>query len=459
VLTDASDYSVTVNSALGTINPALLTVTAVAVTKTYDGTSAADGTPLITAGQLFGTDSGVFTESFGTVHAGTGLTLTPTGTITDGNGGADYTVTYVPVTTGVIDPRPVIVTGTRVYDGGTDASSSILTITNVLSGDTVDVAGGTGVVASRNVGNETLTSFGTLTLGGASAGDYTVVGGSGAVTITPEPITVTAVGGSKVYDGTTAGPGTPIVTAGTVFGPDSGEFTESYGSPNAGSGIVLTPTGTVADGNGGGNYTITFVPVPAGTITPRPVDLTGTRPFDGLPDAPGNILTVVNNIDGGNLTISGTGTLISPAVGNEPIIAFGSLTLGGSAAGNYTFVGGSGNVLVTPTPNYWSRRDQTVAGVGLDPYVDVSSTGGYLLPEPGQNGLTTCLAENFYVDGDGVQRPLCHLRPDQTRGIIIGAISQFDMSAYPSKVATQDNYPPLDTAQMRRDLYRRLRNK
>lgn len=460
VLTDASDYNVTLVTAPGTITPALLTVSAVPTTKTYDGTGTSPGTPVITSGQLYGTDTGSFTQTYGTVHAGTGLTLTPSGTIADGNGGKDYTVTYVPITTGVIDPLPIVVTGTRVYDGATDAASGILTITNVLPGDTVNVVSGTGVLASRNAGTEALTSFGTLTLGGASANDYTVVGGSGSVLVTPLAITITAVGSTKVYDGTDTSPGTPVITSGRLVSGDTGSFTETYGSPNAGTGIVLTPGGTVNDGNGGNNYTVTFVDA-AGTIDQRPVVLTGIRPFDGTTAAPGSILTVVNNIDGKNLTISGTGTLVSPAVGNEAITAFGTLMLGGSAARNYTFVGGSGSVLVTPIPatvNIATRYDQTVAGMGLDPYVDRNSIDGILLPEPGQSGLGACFIESWYIADDGRPRPICRWTGSDFRGAILGPRGRLDTSGYLITAAVFEP-PPQSSIERSHALYRQLRNK
>ena len=151
VLTDASDYTVTLQNALGTINPALLTVTAVPNTKGFDGTDSAAGTPIITSGQLFATDTGSFTETYSTIHAGTGLTLTPTGTITDGNGGADYIVTYVPLTKnspgvgpngpGIITPEALTisaVTDTKTYDGTTISTGTpLITVGTLFNGDSL----------------------------------------------------------------------------------------------------------------------------------------------------------------------------------------------------------------------------------------------------------------------------------------------------------------------------------
>jgi len=45
-------------------------------------------------------------------------------------------------------------------------------------------------------------------------------------------------------------------------------FTETFYTPGAGSGVTLTPAGSVNDGNGGNNYAVTFVTDTTGQITP-----------------------------------------------------------------------------------------------------------------------------------------------------------------------------------------------
>src|SRR5207245_2558656 len=92
---------------------------------------------------------------------------------------------YKPITDGSIDPLAVNLFGTRPFDGGASANSTILTITNLIPGDQVTVGGSTGTVISPAVGDETITNFTGLTLGGPSSGDYTLVGATGIVRITP----------------------------------------------------------------------------------------------------------------------------------------------------------------------------------------------------------------------------------------------------------------------------------
>ena len=81
-----------------------ITVTATTDTKTYDGTTSSAAIPTITTGTLAGTDTGAFTQTFDTANVGTGKTLTPAGSVSDGNGGANYAITFVNDTTGVDQP-------------------------------------------------------------------------------------------------------------------------------------------------------------------------------------------------------------------------------------------------------------------------------------------------------------------------------------------------------------------
>src|SRR5205807_2396051 len=93
----------TTASTTANVTRRLLTVTAVTKAKEYDGTTAATGAvPAITTGSLAASDTASFTETFADRNVGTGKRLSPAGSVSDGNGGNNYSVTYVPVHTGVI---------------------------------------------------------------------------------------------------------------------------------------------------------------------------------------------------------------------------------------------------------------------------------------------------------------------------------------------------------------------
>jgi hypothetical protein len=91
------------------INPATLTITAAANTKTYDGTTSAVATPTVAGLQGFDSVTGL-AETYDTRNAGTGKTLTVSAYIVnDGNAGANYSVNTVASSTGVINPATLTV--------------------------------------------------------------------------------------------------------------------------------------------------------------------------------------------------------------------------------------------------------------------------------------------------------------------------------------------------------------
>jgi hypothetical protein len=85
-----------------TVTARPITVTAVTSTKVYDGTTSSTATPTITSGSLTTGDTAAFAESYDNASIGTGKTLTPVGTVNDGNSGDNYAVTFVTNTTGTI---------------------------------------------------------------------------------------------------------------------------------------------------------------------------------------------------------------------------------------------------------------------------------------------------------------------------------------------------------------------
>ena len=162
-----------------------ITVVAVASVRMYDGTIASSGVPVLESGFIVDGDSGSFTQNFETKHTGTGKTMIPTGSVTDGNGGNNYAITFVPAAVG---------------------------------------------------------------------------------TITAKPITVTAVAATKAFDGNTSSSGIPFVDPPLIIG-DFPSFFQTYDTPAAGTGKTITPAGIADDGNGGSNYSYTFVSVDTGVIT------------------------------------------------------------------------------------------------------------------------------------------------------------------------------------------------
>ncbi|TRZ76714.1 MAG: HYR domain-containing protein, partial [Bacteroidetes bacterium] len=159
-----------------TVSPKPITVTAVTASKTYNGTIASASVPTISPALPAG-DTPAFIQVYNNKKAGTGKTLVPSGSVNDGNGGHNYAVTYVNVTTGVINPLAIVGSITaedKEYDGKTNAVILIRSLTGVISGDMLSYVGGTANFDTPAAGtNKTVTATG-LYLSGADALNYTV---------------------------------------------------------------------------------------------------------------------------------------------------------------------------------------------------------------------------------------------------------------------------------------------
>src|SRR5262249_12531845 len=105
-----NNYTVATTAAAGSISQRAITVTAQTNSKTYDGTTSAAAAPTLTVGSIATGDTAAFTEVYADKNAGTGKTLTPTGAVNDGNGGANYAVTFANNTTGAIAAKAITIT-------------------------------------------------------------------------------------------------------------------------------------------------------------------------------------------------------------------------------------------------------------------------------------------------------------------------------------------------------------
>ena len=151
--TDKANYTITSTATgKGTISKANLTLTAEDVTKTYDGTTAVTGGTLkVKSGTLYtaqGDSMSGGTFAFTDKNAGTGKTVTVTGaTISDGNSGNNYNVTYADNTTSTINKAELTATFdaiSKTYDGttaDTQASRTATNVSGVVTGETVGVTG------------------------------------------------------------------------------------------------------------------------------------------------------------------------------------------------------------------------------------------------------------------------------------------------------------------------------
>ena len=225
------------------------------------------------------------TSSLG--NAGTyGAAVTFTATVAVSGGPATGTVTFMDGAT---------VLGTGALDGSGQASH---------------------IPGTLAAGSHSITaSYGGDTAFGAS------VSPAFSYTVNAKPVTLAGMSAAnKEYDGTTAA----VLTGGTVTGLESGDTvtvvagTATFASPNVGTWAV-TVTGCSLGGGSAGNYVLPAQPTVANaSITARPVVLTGTRIYDGTTAAAGWL--IANNLDGPNLTVTGSAELVGKDVGSQAIL-------------------------------------------------------------------------------------------------------------------------------------------
>ncbi len=270
---------------------ASLGITAADVTKTYDGTTSASGSLLISSGGLLGGDTiGGGSFAFANRNAGTGKTLTVSGvTLNDGNGGNNYDVSYVDNTNSSINKASLSVSAadaSKVYDGTTNASSTALIIGGSLFGaDSFN--GATVAFADKNAGSgkHLLISSAQINDGNNGANyDVTYVDNTSS-TITKKLLTISAVADSKVYDGRTWSTAAPVVS-GRARGDSIAGLTQAYVDKNAGTGKTINVNAgyTIRDGNNGNNYDVVLVISTAGVITPKAITISTvaiSKVYDG----------------------------------------------------------------------------------------------------------------------------------------------------------------------------------
>ena len=277
-----ANYAVTLTpAAVGVITPAPLTVAAVAGVKTYDGTTASAGIPLIMSGSLFGTDTATFTQAFANANAGSSKSLIPNAIIADGIGGNNYAVTLQNNNTGVINARPIVVTPTsglaKTYGNNEPAFTYAVTSGNLVGADTL--SGALARVAGEDAGNYAITQ------GLLGNSNYALTLAPANFAIQPRAISVSADNNTKVYGATdpvltfTVG-GSGLAARDTLTTAFSGALTRAPGENVAGgpNGAYAITQGSLASS---ANYVMAFI---NGRFVVTPVPLT-VRANDASRDA------------------------------------------------------------------------------------------------------------------------------------------------------------------------------
>ncbi|MFC5548794.1 YDG domain-containing protein [Massilia aerilata] len=324
-----------------------------------------------------GTRQASFTDAL-SHNAWTGLTLqnnthgaTLLGTFDDKNTGTGKSIAYVSQTlpflvvtddgrpvygstqsyTGDIRPRTISASGlvaeNKVYDATRTATISG-TLSGIVPGDSVSLAGATGLFDTKNAGTGKTVTISNASLTGADAYNYTMSDSATTTAdITPRPL---AWGGiradDKVYDGTalaTLSGSLNGVLPGDELGIDIASA--HFDDKKVGNNKPVTITGGALSGADAANYVLDGSLTTTASITPKPVTIGLTGETAKVYDATTSASLATNNftlqglVSGDSVSISGPaqGSYDTRKVGQEKLVsASGSFTIAGVDASNYS---------------------------------------------------------------------------------------------------------------------------
>ncbi len=322
-----------------TITPAVLTPTATAANKVYDG--SIDVSVTITLAGVVGNDAVTASApaTFNNKDVGVAKPITIGQVLLDGANATNYTVGSVGTSSADIMPAVLSATATaatKTYDGTTDATITV-TLDGVIAGDIV-TATAQGAFDNKNVGSGKLVTAGLVSLGGTAAGNYTVAPvGPTTGEITRAALTPDAVAIGKVYDGRSTA--TVALSLSGVFGSDdiAATATGIFDNKNVGVGKPVTVTAVTLSGTDANNYTVGTVGQATGEITPAVLTATGTaasKVYDGTSSATISV-SIEGVVSGDSVTAFAAGTFDDKDVGIGKTVTIGPVVLQGADAGNY----------------------------------------------------------------------------------------------------------------------------
>jgi filamentous hemagglutinin family protein len=420
----ASNYALA-NSTTTTasIAPAPLTVGGFTATdRVYDGSTTVAVT-VAPSGSVSGKFAGddvsvdVSTVTSGTLadkNVGTGkaVTVLGLGAALTGADAGNYRIAGADTVAVDIAPKSLTINGIvgndRTYNASTtvSVSTSGATLSGAVPGDGVQLAGSSvnGTMADKNVafdpsGNpaaKAVTVSGSaFKLRGTDALNYAVQDASTTAKISPYGVYVYAYRNNqtdKVYDGT---PGANVNVA-WYYAPYSGDqvgFTNNpaaysdknvaYDSNQRPTSKTITVDGITLSGSDAGNYVLSnpkngagsYTTTTSGTISPKPLTVSGVAAVDRTYDGTRNVAVNVGSAtvdasavvagDDVGVTLPGsgtvTGTMADKNAGTNKPVTVPGFALTGTDAGNYTLGGSGAGVTVNI-----AKKDLSATYTGVD---------------------------------------------------------------------------------------------
>ncbi|MBK7685925.1 MAG: hypothetical protein IPJ25_07855 [Rhodocyclaceae bacterium] len=349
--TKAGNYSYATSlTGSGSITARPITVTGLTVSdKVYDGNTTATVTGTASFGNIIGGDivsinGGIATANFADPNAGSGKPITLGGLSLAGADASNYQLTGTfNTTTGNITTRPLAVAADSkqmTYGDALPALTYTLTSGNLIGSDSFAGALATLGSSTTNIGNYAITQ------GSFNAGqNYAITFSDSVLAISQRPLGVT-LSGSKVYDKTIT-LASPSFTLNNVANGDLltvGATTIYTDNVNVGANKPLSASNVVISGAKVGNYSYPTTASGSGSITARPITLTGVtiadKVYDGTVAATLSGGATFGNVIVGDIvnvsSIGGTASFLDPNAGTNKSVTVGGMSLSGADSSNYS---------------------------------------------------------------------------------------------------------------------------
>ncbi|WP_434773245.1 YDG domain-containing protein [Pseudomonas entomophila] len=438
---EAGNYRFDTDAQIGVADIARKVITAIAdvADKVYDGNTVAELSNIGLVGVVDGDEGKVSgtgnTGSFIDKNAGTDKVVTGSGIALGGEEAGNYRFdTAAQIGTADIARKTITASADvadKVYDGGTVAELSNVSLVGVVDGDEGKVSGTgtTGAFVDKNAGTDKAVTGSGIALGGEEAGNYRFDTDAqiGVADIARKVITGNADVADKVYDGNTVAELSNIGLVGVVEG-DEGKVsgtgnTGSFIDKNAGTAKAVTGSGIALGGEEAGNYRFdTDAQIGVADIARKVITAiadVADKVYDGNTVAELSNIGLVGVVDGDEGKVSGTGntgSFIDKNAGTDKVVTGSGIALGGEEAGNYRFdtdaqIGVAdierktlgGTVLVSDKPFdgtvFAPIQSILLEGVVGAEDVSASGTGVYLTPSAGE-GKTVSLSEVVLTGAD-----------------------------------------------------------
>ncbi|HEY8063578.1 MAG TPA: filamentous hemagglutinin N-terminal domain-containing protein [Methylosinus sp.] len=253
-----------------------------------------------------------------------------------------------------VNPKALTISGVvadKVYDGTASATlnSGVANsgLIGLIGNQTLNVAYTSAAFVDKNAAvGKTVNVTYTAADGanGGKASNYTIANTTTA-TIGPKPISATATGVDKVYDGATVDT-ISYQLPGKVAGDNLSlsYSTAQFANKNVGQGKTVAVSGLALTGTDSGNYLLQNASLTTtANITPLALSLYGTKSADGTVSIGASNLAAMNLVAGDSVSLGGSAKIAGSAAGVQSITDVTALTVNNP---NYTVVGSVGSVVV-----------------------------------------------------------------------------------------------------------------